>query len=302
MDLTLNDLSSIVLSQPDKEVLYMENYSENPVVYPAVITQYLDNVNIIGMTDLYNVLQRSYMVILDMKFVDQNKHTIAKAFLNERFVQVFSQVINAVSNKLTQDQIVVCNKLIYDYITSSEAKKQQSITNMLYNIGFVINMRPVSELIGLGVDQTTATRLAVSRYSTGKEDLAIKRVNVDIVNSQASLMTEQMIVNIYCKLFSHVASMFDGIIYDKWDESLLQSEEQEEIYSLINLAILDILNEMTLEQIMQVLSLFTQTRNYLHSSDPLRFSIYAISQSDYGRILQAIDILREQRGIVVPRY
>lgn len=276
---------------------YTMNFSSNVLANPELLSRELANVETMDNAYLYDMISKAWHIILDKEFIDKNKVIIAKAFTNEKFVVVFSQVMSQVKG-ITKMQQISCNRLVYDYLTLPH-EKDVHIQGLLYNLGMSINREIIPGLMGLGLDTNTVANLAIARFSTEKEQLAVKRVNVIIVNGSIDVMTEQMIVKIYEKLFDHLVPLFEGIMFDKWNEDIFQDEEEmEEIYGLINLAILDILNEMPTEMIYNVLTQYAQTRIYLHSNSPVRFNIHSIS-SDYGRIIQVIDQI-ESTGELLP--
>lgn len=271
-----------------------------PFTDPDMIMHEMQDIESKSDEELYKILGLSYKSILNVDFINKGAHRIqiAKAFTNTRFVSVFSNVVSSQSAQLTGLEKIACNKLIYDYFTMTSGKNDK-IVNILYNLGWVINKEYIVGLYGKGMDQNTLTYLAVSRWSTTDTMLAVKRVNVVIMNQPLQIMTEQTIVNIYEELFSeNLTSLFNGIMFDTWDDSIDIDEEQEEIYGTINLALLDIVNEMPLQMIVQLLCAYAQSKQYCHSNQNARFDIHSIS-NDYLRILQAICVV-EQDGIMVP--
>lgn len=274
------------------------NIGQCTFINPSIVVDALSNIDNIDDNYLYDMILHSYSVILSKEFLDDNKVVIAKAFTNSKFVTIFSRAMSGV-RQLTNEQRVCCNKMIYDYL-SLQRKKDMHIEGLLYNLGLTINRDDISGLLGLGLDQNTVANLAIARYSTEKQTLAVKRINVIIVNSSISVMTEQKIVNIYEKLFKHLMPLFEGIMFDRWDEDLFQDEDSEEIYGLINLALLDILNEMPSSMIEHILTQYSQLKEMIYVNKPTRFNIHSISY-DYERIINAIDRLEQQYGIIVPR-
>src|SRR5699024_6216 len=119
-------------------------------------------------------------------------------------------------------------------------------------------------MCALGLSEALALDLIIARHSTKNEYLGMQRVNVTIINSDPSVMTEQMIVWIYEKLFNHLTPMFEGIMFDVWDDDDFINEDKEEVYGLINLAILDILQEAPMTSIISVISSFAQDRYFIH--------------------------------------
>ena len=270
------------------------------VMTPYVLEDKLSNISNLTNNELYEVLMLAYPTILNKTFIDKNKAMIANLFMNERFVSIFSQVLSNVSIPFTDDQKTNCNRLIYDYIVYNGSKKSKHVMEILYKVGKIINRDIVPIVCALGLNEQLAINLIIARFSTKDEYLGMQRVNVVIMNSDINIMTEQMIVWIYEKLFNHLTPMFEGIMFDVWNDDDFINEDKEEIYGTINLAILDILQDAPMKNIISVISSFAQDRYYIHANDPIRFNIKAISLSDYGRVIEAIDHVEKDRGFKVP--
>lgn len=282
-----------------QEPRFTMDYVSNVIANPEVLATELENVDLLEVNKLYDSISKGWRIILDNDFVASHKTIVANAFTNEKFVTLFSQVMSQV--ELNPFQRVMCNKLVYDYLTLNK-EKDLHIQALLYNLGITINKDIIPGLMGIGLDSNTASNIAIARYSTQKETLAVKRVNVIIVNSPIEVMTEQMIVNIYEKLYDHLLPLFEGIMFDKWDEENFQDEEEcEEIYGLINLALLDILNDMPDDMIYNILSQYTLDKQYTNLTTPVRFNIHSIS-SDYKRVIDAIDLYEKTSGNSVPSF
>lgn len=294
------DYMNQLYAEPEVQPTYETLTIGRTAMTPFVLEEKLSNVSNLSNADLYEVLMLAYSTILNKDFIDKNKAFIANLFTNERFVSMFAQVLSNVTIPFTQNQKINCNKLIYDYIVYNGSKKSNHVMEILYKIGKTINRDTAPTLCALGLPERVAIDLIVAAFSTTNEYLGMQRVNVVIINNDMSLMTEQMIVWIYEKLFNHLTPMFEGIMFDVWSEEDFINEEKEEIYGIINLAILDILQEAPMHSIISVMSSFAQDRYYVHCDDPIRFNIKAISISDYGRIIKAIDTVENERGLKVP--
>ena len=260
------------------------------IMTPYILEDKLSNISNLTNNELYEVLMLAYPTILNKTFIDKNKAMIANLFMNERFVSIFSQVLSNVSIPFTDDQKANCNG----------SKKSRHVMEILYKVGKIINRDIVPIVCALGLDEQLAINLIIARFSTKDEYLGMQRVNVVIMNSDINIMPEQMIVWIYEKLFNHLTPMFEGIMFDVWNDDDFINEDKEEIYGTINLAILDILQDAPMKNIISVISSFAQDRYYIHANDPIRFNIKAISLSDYGRVIEAIDHVEKDRGFKVP--
>ena len=105
---------------------------------------------------------------------------------------------------------------------------------------------------------------------------------------------EQTIVNIYDILFQKVTFLFEGVMIDIRDKSLL-SENEKEVYGLEALAVLDIVEQMPMDFIEQVLDSYYNDLSMVYSDITPRFSLLSIAQSDYPRIIAADQKLSASR-------
>lgn len=269
----------------------------SPLVNPQILFDAFFTIDQIDQNELFSLISESYSLILTKKFIKENKNIMARMFTNSKFVTVFTQVLGGIRD-FTNEQKTCCNKFIYDYLILPH-KKDKYIESLLYNLGMSINKDMIPILLGIGLSQDLSHNIAIARYSTDNQILAMKRVNVLIVNSTIEIMTEQRIINIYEKLFDHMMPMFEGIMFDKWDEELIEQDSvKEELYSLINLALLDILNDMPMDSIQHILCQYSHLKNTVYRNKAVRFDIHAISY-DYARVIECIEIV-EQMGNILP--
>lgn len=262
------------------------NPRSNVAINPDLLLDALANVSTISGDSLYKMLSEGYNFLLDKKFIDTNAVVVARAFVDEKFISLFSQVLSIKANEFSADQKICCNRLIYEYIIYKNNNK--ATMSKLYNLARTLNQDIIPSLYGYGFEDQTIMDLVISRFSTTDEALAMKRVNCVIINSDIYWMTEQNIVIIYEKLFDRLNPMFEGIMYDVWDKDKMKPD-QEEIYGRITLAILTILENAPEDIIIAVLSNFSQNRQFLHQEHPLRINLKAIAVSDYPRVVSAIN-------------
>lgn len=281
----------------DPETQYYNlDMGTNPMLNPSSLVQQLSNVNDLSNNDIANLIIQYHSSILDKPFIDNNKVITGQAFMDERFISIFAQIIPTIN--ITNDERLNCNRLIYDYMLYKNNNKNNLM--VLYNLGRMINSNDISILLALGLPETVAVDLAISRSSTDRDIVAMKRVNLIIMNSSIDIMTEQMIVNIYEKLFNNLTPMFEGIMMDVWSDDDFNDQDQEEIYGRITLAILDILNNAPFQYISSVISSYAQDHNYIYPNDPVRINLRAIAVCDYKRIIDAVDWVEDQLHIIVP--
>jgi hypothetical protein len=194
--------------------------------------------------------------------------------------------------------VIYCNRLAYDYFTA-RGDKDNYIRALLVSLVKVVNRAITPSLIGLGLNEDLAAYLVNARYSSQKEDIQVKRLNLVIMNQDPDIMTEQMIVDIYGKLFDRITPLFSGIMYDFWPNELFINEEMEDVYATINIAILEIVNNLPEDIMYQLLKKFYESHQLINLDKKLRFNIYSFSKEDYPRLDYTLEVLKHE-GIILP--
>lgn len=216
-------------------------------------------------------------------------------FEDAKFIDAFAMAINSIP--ISYEVRYACNRLAYDYFTSDNPTPD--IKQKYLNISRVVNKVEINRLLTLGLDENTASNLALCRYSSQDEGINIKRLNFAIYFKSPDVMTEQMVVYIYEKLFDRITEVFISIMLETY------TEEQEknfgdnfvEVYGNVGLAVLDIVNNMTSEQIRTVLCRYHSAWNAKKSR--VRFSLRCLSK-DYDRIRRVVETLARENAIYIP--
>lgn len=267
------------------------------------------------MTDdeLDQLINTSYADILACIF-DEKDFRYLDFVSTPRFINSLIRVVS--SQSIRYNTRIHINKLIYDYLTyHGSTKKDPYVTTLMTNLASIINGQMINIIIGLGVPNNMANYLVLSRYSSENEFINIKRVNFiictlvvnmfDMVSMDTfyneQLRAEQLVVNIYSKLFTKITVLFEGVMFDKYElsESWV-TESVSEMYSTTTNAVLDILNNLRMEDIKSVLRMYTS--DYATIFSPQNFSPRISMRNignDYERITTAIRML-ETEGIYVP--
>lgn len=271
----------------------------NSLFNPDGFRKKLLNLDKLSDKELYELVKENYKAILSDIFIKDNRDYI-NVFDNTRFLTAMIQSLSVVDD-LTYAERIYCNKLCYDYMTYSTNK--DSYTKQLFlSLSKTVNKVIIPKLIGIGLDENLACYLALARYSSEKEFVNVKRMNFVIQSSSSNIMTEQMIVNIYCALFEKITSLFEATMFDVYEKPESEEESNEEmelIYSTISLAILDILNHMPSDEMRKVLISYAGDYQILHSGSPVRFSMDTIAVCDYPRIISVVDMLKAE-NVYVP--
>ena len=204
-----------------------------------------------------------------------------------KFINGFVRAIGSIP--IDYKTRLACNTMTYDYFTSD--KTVPELKQRYLHISRVVNQSEINKLIGLGIDENTACNLALCRYSSTNERTNIKRLNFVMYHKDPNMMTEQNIVWIYEKLFDQLSQLFYGIMFEVYTPQEEQDfgENFMEVYGTVSLAILDMLNNMTSENMKKVLIGYYQDWMFL-GKPPVRFSLRTLS-GDYSHITRVVENL-----------
>lgn len=262
------------------------NVMDNPVLNRDVLKEKLYSIDTIADYDLVNLIK----TCVDQICSDILKQDIFYINLiqNHKFLDAYVKVMSSIP--IDDTRRLCCNKLTYDYLTLAD-RGDEYIKRKFLDLSKVTNEKAISRLLDLGIDPTTATNMAMSRYSSITEDVNVKRLNFVICNKDPEIMTEQMIIYIYEKLFNRVTPLFEGAMFEWYtnEEAEELGESFMTIYSAISLAVLTILNNMTSMDIRRVLMGYSKNWMYKRKP-PVRFSVHALS-GDFARINAVVEAL-----------
>lgn len=266
----------------------------NVVFNKSLLRQKLSNLDSLSDTEISNLIRNSIDTICE-DIMNQDSFYIS-LIQNYRFLDIFCKVVNTIP--IDYKKRLCCNKLTYDYFTLAD-RGDENIKYKFLNLSKTVNETNIKRLVSLGLDIETANNLAMSRYSSTSEIVNAKRLNFVICNKDPEIMTEQMIIYIYEKLFTRVGSLFEATMFDYYSD-----EEADElgrsfmtIYSAISLAILTIVNNLTSADIKKILVSYSSTWFY-KGRPPIRFSLRSLSE-DFSRVSYMVQLL-EMDGVYLP--
>lgn len=229
---------------------------------------------------------------LDIISTDILKDDVAYAPLlrNPKFINSFIRAINSVPIDYTTK--LACNKITYDYFTSDNP--DSSIKHQYLNMSKTVNRESINKLISIGLDENIASNLSLCRYSSANEKTNIKRLNFAIYHRDPNMMTEQMVVWIYEKLFDRISSLFYATMFEVYPPEQQDEfgENFMEVYGTVGLAVLIILNNMTTENIRKVLLGYIEEWEF-YGKPAVRFSLHSLS-GDFARITRVVEYLTSQ--------
>jgi len=266
------------------------NILDNPILNSSLLREKLEHIDTLSDRELFILVRDSFDSVLKQIFSNKDQDYL-KIITNTKFLIALHQVVSNIN--LNHTQRMQCNKLAYDYFTSEN--NDPYIKQLFFALSKSVNREIIGALCSIGLGEDLASYLALARFSSEKEIINVKRLNFIIVSSSVDIMTEQMIIRIYEKLFDSVTPLFEGIMFDGLDmDDEYISESMNLIYSTISLAILEILNNMPSQDIRKVLISYQGDYEALYHQTKPRFQVSAISE-DYMRILNVIDALKEEK-------
>lgn len=278
--------------------------NDNPLLNPTNLDVQLANIANLDDQLLLNVISCNLKTIIDDMTGGASKYIVL--LLNERFIQVFTRAINNIYKVTpTLDYSIKSgiNKIVYNFMYSPYASDDKfvSIREFMLNLGRITNKDTTPMLMAKGFNEDISTMLALTRYSTEDEMVNVHRLNNLILQYPVEIMTTQNIMNIYLSLFSSLTVVLEGSMFNLQDTAMVlnNDENKVEIYGRISLAILLLLEDMTLENIKSVLSSYSGDYTLLHSGENVRFSFRSIS-ADFPRINSVVAIMVHQEGVLVP--
>lgn len=265
--------------------------------FDKFISDFKSNIpNLINMEDnKLAILIKNNLDIISRDILDDSTE-YNQLLTNSKFIANFIKAINSVPiDYLTR---LACNKITYDYFTSGNGDIE--IKRQYLNMSRTVNRESINKLIAIGLDENTACNLSLCRYSSSNERTNVKRLNFTIYNKDPNVMTEQMVVWIYEKLFSKVSDLFYATMFETYTVQELEDFGENFVENLgtVDLAILTILNNMTTENIIKVLLGYSEEYTFKESKF-IRFSLHSLS-ADYSRITRAVEYLENEMGMLIP--
>jgi hypothetical protein len=282
--------------------------ANSPTLNKSVLLQNISDIPNMTDAQLRNFIDHHFLSILNSVFSGSNINEHVKCFTDVRFLDAFIDVLQTVKF-YDNDVVVKINNICYDYISLNDpANKNPAVVDRMLRIGTIINRTLLPRMLGLGLSNNLACILLIARHSSFNLDICVRRVNFIIITQPKVLMTQEMITEIFRIIYSDIgiwARVFQYFMLDvipEYNENEPNSwvtEEIEEINSIINLAVLDILNTETTATIRAAIINYAEAYNILNKGKPYRFSLQTLSD-DYDRINTVVYHLMYQESIIAP--
>ena len=231
-------------------------------------------------------------------FSDPNTRIIfQKLWTNKIFLKNVLYLISEdepFRNKIIRTYITTVNKLAFDYLLLPVEEKDMEIQNLLKEIAKHTDYNYILKLCDI-MPLEVATMISMSRFSDFNSRESINRFNNTIYKSGMDF-SEQDVIHIYAVFFSERYSDLFNITMTTVEE-VFENRIYKKVYDMMSLALLDILESMTSEDIYKVLHSYS---NYIELTNTCncRLSLRSLSD-DYTRINMIIDELLD-KGVSVP--
>ena len=224
-----------------------------------------------------------------------NDRAYAPLLRDAKFISALIRAVMSIPIDLNTK--LACNKITYDYFTSDNP--DPGIKQQYLNMSKLLNKDDIAALVSLGLDEVTACNFALCRNSSSNEKTNAKRLNFAMYFRDPQLMTEQMVVWIYEKLFKRASDLFQATMFEVYapEQQSDFGENFMEVYGVVGLAVLLIVNNMTTDKIRRVLIGYATEWDYM-GRPPVRFTLHALS-NDFPRIVRVVDALTAE-GYVIP--
>lgn len=263
--------------QPDLLVT-IENYLYNEFI---IINGRIKNV---GYAEMCSFVLNNIKDLLSLAV--SKKAKALRIITNANFLIAFD-LTNTILNK---EDTIKFNCIYRAYIINPEKNViyNTKSVELLYILALKFNKDLVQQLKDIGLEEKIALLLAINKHSSTDERKNIKRMIRAIQKFPPSIMTEQMIINIFYKTYSNqVTNLFIAIMTDKFD--LFNTEAEKYVYSTVSNAILDILNSLDTDDIKEIIIKYEEELNSmgLHG----RFSLHCINSGDYENICNVVSHL-----------
>lgn len=283
---------------PVHDSIELDFTTQNVVLTPDSLQAKFSLIDTMSDREIYELVKEYYEIILTTIFESNDKlirRSFIDLFTNAKFILALTQAMYTVTpSDITKKRL---NKMCYDYLVISEHDSNDYIGGLLMSLAKTINRDKIPLLCAIPLPEDLSSMIALSRYSSEKEVVNVKRLNRVLMNQPVDSISEQQIVNIYLTLFDHVLPLFTGVMLDVESPSNMNQNAME-VYGVITLSILDIMNELPTADIKKGLTLFDEDRRIQYSDKPIRINLESITESDYPRILTAIDQLKSE-GIII---
>lgn len=238
-------------------------------------------------------IEYSYNIYLDYdNFKNPNTRRIFQSlWTNERFLKNLLEVLKNnpnILNSLRSFHITTINTIANDYHSiDNENEKDSLIVNLLLDICRVVDMKYIIPLSTI-MNTNSALYITMMKFSSFDQDKCVKRLNDFIITIGIDFSVKD-IIYIYSIFYNEgFSTLFNyTMIYCDY---YFSNKLQEKINDNISLAIINILNSMTSEEIFKVLKQYGNYISLTNKGGKVRFSLRNLS-NDFSRVSNIVDNL-----------
>lgn len=262
----------------------------------SVFFNRMNNLDKLEEKDRFNFLKANIDVISNQIIDGTCKYF--KKLLEPVFLRTYKQLLSTMPGTVTRT--MAANKLAYSY---RFMKSHDTNTMKIFlEIARVVNYSSIRLLKSVGLNDDVACNLAIARFSSADEMVNVNRLNYEIYSTGSAIMTEQTIIWIYEQLFDQVRYLFSATMMETKETMIpspdMSEEDFYECFSQTSLALLTLINNMSMDSIDMLLHIFMEQWTTV-GRPRTRFSLRALS-ADFGRIRHVVEVLEKEEKIFVP--
>lgn len=294
-------IKSIEAAQEKPESPVLPSIINSPKANPFILEGKMMDVKNMSNEELFDFVKRNYVEIIRMIFSGkENEQKYLSLFLDNRFLANLVTVLSNAQQIPLDIKMNAC-KIAFDYMSSTKMQKDEMTFSLIKQIAEIVNRDTLFDLLRT-VPRDLALYLTVAKYSTNSESINIQRMNFIIAQTGSSVFTEQKIIDIFIHFGKYSGMRMTNLLESHMFsvDPTNMTEDMEEMYSVISLAILDMMNHMSSQEIRQVLINYSNDFMMKYNSDyrVVRFSLRNLS-GDYDRITIMADMLSNE-GYNIP--
>ena len=256
----------------------------------------INNLDKMNEKDRYNFIKSNVDFIANQVINGTCKYN--RKLVDPLFLNTLKEVLRTMP--VTAIRRLFINQLAYSYQFYKGAT--ESISLLLLDTTRLVNQPYIGILQSIGLTEDQSAKLALSRFSSSDEIVNVNRLNYTIYLIGHRVMTEQMIIWVYEKLFDQMRYLFVGSMMETKGSMVPPDGHDEddfyETFSTASLALLTMVNNMTSTDIDRLLRIFMDYWNANHKPTT-RFSLRALS-GDFGRVRTIVETITEKQGLWIP--
>ena len=256
----------------------------------------INNLDKMNEKDRYNFIKSNVDFIANQVINGTCKYN--RKLVDPLFLNTLKEVLRTMP--VTAIRRLFINQLAYSYQFYKGAT--ESISLLLLDTTRLVNQPYIGILQSIGLTEDQSAKLALSRFSSSDEIVNVNRLNYTIYLIGHRVMTEQMIIWVYEKLFDQMRYLFVGTMMETKGSMVPPDGHDEddfyETFSTASLALLTMVNNMTSVDIDRLLRIFMDYWKANHKPTT-RFSLRALS-GDFGRVRTIVETITEKQGLWIP--